>query len=246
MTGDGLVPAVRQFKGIAEKADISVDADLDQHGRVQQGRDRGGRHAGVGQPGVQRHGGRLGEHAQQDQQHGRARDQGAAHGREVERPGLAVDEDEAQQHEHGAEERHQEGLVGLEHELPDPVEADQSPAGDGGDLPEQVHEDQVGREYQAHHGADEEQNDQVIFALVLFVTDVPQGIDDDQRAEKGGGDGHEHGEGVGDDDEVEAQGHGLAEGKLTLLSERRGSASWRRRWWRGRGAPTRTIGLSWR
>ena len=47
------------------------------------------------------------------------------------------------------------------------------------------------------------------------MADVPQRVDDDQGADEGGNNGHEHRQGVGDDDEVEAQGHGLAEGKLT-------------------------------
>ncbi len=208
---DGLLPAGRELEAVDEEAGEGVDADLDQDGGVEQGRDRRRGDAGVREPRVERHRGRLREHAEEDEEDGRAGDGRAPHGRDVEGVRGAVDLDEAEEHDHGAEEGHQEGLVGLDDEVRPAVEADEPPAADGDDLPEEVEEDQVAGEDEAHHRADEEEDHQVVFVLVLVVMDVAEGVDDDEEADERGNAGHEDGQGVEDEDEVEAEDERPAE-----------------------------------
>src|SRR5665647_105451 len=173
--------------------------------------------AGVGQPGVERDRGRFREQAEEDEQDGRPGNEGAAHGRDVEGIGDVVNLDEPEEHDHGAEKRDQERLVGLADVDRLAVEADQPPAADGDDLPEEVEEDEVPREDETHHGPDEEQDHQVILVLVLFLVDVAQGIDDDQEADEGRDPGHEDRQGIDDQDEIEAHGQVLADDELPSL-----------------------------
>ncbi len=215
--GDRLLPALGESEGVEEEAGEGVDADLDQDGGVEQGRDRRWRDAGVRQPGVERDRGRFREHAEEDEQDGRPGHERPAHGRDVESIGDAVDLDEAEEHDHGAEERHQEGLVGLTDVSRLPVEADEPPAADGDDLPEEIEEYEVSGEDQAHHRPDEEQDHQVVFVLVLFVMDVAEGVDDDEKADERRHPGHEDRQRVDDQDEVEAQGQALAHDELPSL-----------------------------
>jgi len=95
-----------------------------------------------------------------------------------------------------------------------PVEADEPPAGDGDDLPEEIEEDEVPREDQAHHRSDEEHDHQVVLALILLAADVAERVDDDEEADEGRHRGHEDRQGIDDEDEVEAQGQGLADDEL--------------------------------
>ena len=219
--GDHVGPGARQAEAVEEKPGVGVDADLDQHRRVEQGRDRGRGHAGVGQPRMQRHRRRLGEHPEQDEQHGAPRDDRSAHRREVERPGLSIDLDEAQEHDHGAEEGHEEGLVGLLHELLQSVETDEAPAADGDDLPEEVQEDQVGREHQPHHRPDEEHDHQVVFVLVFLVVDVSERVEDDQESDERGNNGHEDRQRVDHQDEVQPENELLSQDGLAAAEGRR-------------------------
>ena len=113
-----------------EQPRVNVDADLHQHRRVQQRGDRGGGDARVRQPRVEGQGCRLGEHAHQEQAEtpqGRTVPFSAC---QVEGACLAVDGDDADQHDQGAEGGDQERLVGPQHVVPAAVEADQAPAGD--------------------------------------------------------------------------------------------------------------------
>jgi hypothetical protein len=215
--GDDRLPVLGDAERVQEEAGKGVDADLDQHGGVEQGRDRRRRDAGVREPGVEGDGRRFREHAEQDEQDGRTGDEGPPHGRDVEGVRQAVDLDEPQEHDHGAEEGHQESLVGLDDEIGLAVEPDEPPAADGDDLPEQVDEDQVPGEDQAHHRADEQQDHQIVFALVLLVADVADRIDDDQASDEGGHAGHEDGQGVNDQDEIEPQGQVQAHDLLPPL-----------------------------
>jgi hypothetical protein len=98
-----------------------------------------------------------------------------------------------------------------------PVEADEPPAADGDDLPEEVEVDEVPGEDQAHHRPDEEQDHQVVFVLVLFLMDVTDGVDDDETADERRHPGHEDRQRVDDEDEVEAQGQALAHDELPPL-----------------------------
>ena len=218
---DDLRPVARELEGVEEDPGVGVDADLDQDRGVEQGGDRGRRDAGVGEPGVEGDRGRLGEHAEEDEEDGRPGDDRPPHRRQVEGVRLPVDLDEAEEHDHGPEERDEEGLVGLADEVLQPVEADQPPAADGDDLPEEVQEDQVGREHQPHHRPDEQDDHQVVLVLVFLVMDVAERIDDDQESDERGDDGHEDRQRVDDQDEVEAQNELLPDDRFPAREGRR-------------------------
>ena len=99
---------------------------------------------------------------------------------DVEGAVLVENQGEAEQHEHGAPEGDEERLVGLPDVFGLAEVSDQTPAGERGDLPEQVEEDEIGGEDQAHHRADEEGHDEVVLRLVVGVLDIAQRVDGDR------------------------------------------------------------------
>src|SRR4030042_711126 len=119
--------------------------------------------------------------------------------------GLVVYKQEPKEHNDGGSESKQECLIGLQDMILMPVEADQSPGTNGRDLPEEIQEDQIRRENQPDHRADEKEEHQIIFTLVVFAADITDGIDEDKSADGGGDDGHEYRKGIHGKDEIHTQ-----------------------------------------
>ncbi len=170
--------------------------------------------ARVREPRMKGERGGLGKHADQEEAGRRPWQGRSLHRREVECSRLAVHHQDTHEHEKRPEGCHQEGLVGAQNIAGAPVETDQAPARDARDLPEDEEEDEVGRKYEPHHGAQEKSGHQVVLVLVRIVTDVVEGEEHDHGAHKGGDNRHEDGQGVSVQAERDPQRRRPAEADL--------------------------------
>jgi hypothetical protein len=160
---DDLLP--RRFRGEdgGEHPD-QEHAGLDHGGGVEVGADRRRRGHGGGQPEAEGEEGRLRQGAEEDQHEG-DHEVGAAgqvvdHFRETVGAGVLAEHDESDEHRQAAEGGHDERL----HRRPaaralDRVVADQKVGEDGGELPEDVEQEQVVGDDEAEHGAGEADED---------------------------------------------------------------------------------------
>ena len=167
-------PAWHACEGRVE-AGQQVDACIDHRGGMDEGGHGRGRFHGIRQPGMQRHLRGFGGGCHQETKGHQAQDarrQGVRLGQEVADLVIAqigVDQQRTCQQTDPAQLGHDQSLDAAGHRFRVVVmERDQRIRTKGGDLPEDEGEQQVARETQAGHGADEEQ-DQGVVAGQLFL-----------------------------------------------------------------------------
>ena len=184
------------------QAHDDVDAGLD-HGRgVEQGRDRGGRDHGPGEPALERGLGGLG-HAGEDQQEHGHQDGAAGHGEfrsasqdllERQGAGDLVQEHDAKQEGRAAEHVHPQGAFRVFAGDLGVVMADEHERAQRGAFPEEIHPQHVVGQDQAVHGAQEQDDEEEklrlfrrgqmqMFLVFLHVADAVHG-------DEGTDDGH--------------------------------------------------------
>ncbi len=175
-------------------ADDQVDAGGHHRGRVDEGGDRRRAFHRVGQPGVERQLGRLGDGATEQPERDeveRARRELSGRGgverqREVERPGLEDEQEERERHRRVADRVHDERLLRGRHRLrPVVVEADQEVRGEADEAPADEQQQQVAAHHEHQHREDEEGHVGEVAALLVLALHVADRVPDDQPADAG-------------------------------------------------------------
>jgi len=198
-------PARHLMEGRVE-AGQQINASVDHCGRMDEGADGGGGFHGIGQPGLEGELGRFGRSRHQETE--------SHHGQELRRngrrvcqqdvivhlPGVDVEHQGAQQQANAANLGHDEGFDAARHRLGIiTVEGDEGVGTQGGNFPEDEHEQHVAGEYQANHGANEEEHVGVVAAELLFAVHVIDREDDRQAADEGGNHGQEDAQAIGNE-----------------------------------------------
>ncbi len=197
-----------------------LDQEAGQHGRY----GRRGRRVGVGQPGVEGHEGRLQAEAHDEQ--GRAEAdhvfrvqvlEPAGHGREAQASGDAEDDGDRDEDEGRGDDRKHEVLEGRLELVVLETEGDQGIGGHRRHFEEEVDIEQVGREDQAVHPGDHDQEEGPVVGLGPVMFHVVDRKDADAKPDEGHREEHEQAEAV----EGQAEVDGLPE-PGELLDERAG------------------------